>query len=182
MKTNIKAMALATGLIASVGVLLPLSAHAAIGDTQKTASVSVTVTPTITLDISNNANNITADSSDVAKGNIVATVTSNAHYQIALHATSHTDLTSATTSDNIPTIANGGTSALPAGTSAWGIKKPGDATGTYTGLTTSAVPFFTSNVNGTATPTTFEVGIRVAPSLSAGTYSTEVTVTASTTS
>lgn len=180
MKTNIKAAVLATGLIASAGALLPLSVQA-IGETTETASISVNVKPTITLDISSNtADSIVAETNTVSKGIITAKVTSNAHYEISLSA-ANPDLTSASTTDKIEAIPNGGTSTLPTGTSAWGIKKPTD-TDLYTGLTASNVPFFTSNVNGNATPTEFEVGIMVAPSLSAGTYSTEVTVTASTTS
>ncbi len=179
MKTNIKAMALATGLIASVGALLPLSAHA-VGETTKTASVSVTVNPTISIDAATGGS-VVADSG-IQEGNINVTITANKSYKIQLSAATAADINMHADgiTENIPS-----SNTVTAGTNSWGIKKKpttGSATDatSYSAITTTPVDFYTSSA-GTGTGSVesiFKFGVAVSPSLPAGTYTSNITVTA----
>lgn len=181
MKTKTKAAVLATGLIASVGVLLPLSAHA-VGETTKNTSVSVTVNPSISIDAAT-GDTVTADTG-VQKGNINVTITANKAYTIKLSATTAADVNmhAEGITETIPTTSN-----VVAGTNGWGIKKKptaGSATDatTYSAITTTPTTFYTSTA-GTGSSnvkSVFEFGVAVSPSLPAGTYVSNITVTAST--
>lgn len=180
MKTNTKAAVLAAGLIAGVSAALPLSAYAVSATPQPT--VSVTVNPTISIDAATGGS-VTADNS-IKPGNINVTITANKAYKIQLSATTAADVNLHVDgiTENIPATNN-----VVAGTSGWGIKKKpttGSDTNasTYSAITTSPVDFYTSSAgtgNGSVT-STFEFGVAVSPSLPAGTYTSNITVTAST--
>lgn len=180
MKTNNKAVALATGLIASVGALLPLSAHA-VGETTKTASVSVTVNPTISIDAATGGS-VVADSG-IQTGNINVTITANKSYKIQLSAATATDVNMHADgiTENIPS-----SDAVTAGTNSWGIKKKpttGDNTtnaDNYSAITTTPIDFYTSSAGTgeSSVESIFEFGVAVSPSLPAGTYTSNITVTA----
>lgn len=181
MNKKFKSVMIASSTLAVLASLIPMASYAV----TDTANVSVKVSPYITIDATAPAN-IGSDTEGVtpntlAKGTFSATVTANKGYTLSLHAT-QPNLTSAA-SDAILAIAAGGTSSLPAGTTAWGVQKQADATannGVYTGLTTSPVEFFRSATAADKILTSFNVGIMVTPSIPSGTYSTDVTITAST--
>lgn len=182
MKNQVKLGLVAGGILAGIASLAPLTTYAATTDT-KTSTVTVTVSPVLTLDSATNAS-LTADSARVVDTTFSAKVTANKGYTISLHTPTSTALKSTTTgvTDTIPTAA-----ALTAGTNGWGIKKKSadnsttDATG-YTALTTSPVQFYkaTSGTAAAGATTTFTVGVAIAPTLTAGSYTTNLTVTAAT--
>lgn len=180
MKTKTAAIMLSTGLIAGVGALLPFSAYAA-GETTPTKAVSVTVSPTISIDAANGGS-VTA-STGIQEGTIDVTIRSNSSYKIQLSA-ANPALSASGITETIPS-----TSSVTAGTSGWGVKKKSaansatDAT-TYSQITTTPTDFYTATSgtgNGT-TMSTFKFGVAVSPSLPAGTYTTNITITALTTS
>lgn len=178
MKHN-KALLIAGGILASVAALAPMATYAA--SDSDTANVSVTVNPTITIDSTTDFSQ-TMTSSNIITGNISATITANKAYRISLSA-AEPALKASGTTDTIPANAN-----VAAGTNAWGIKKKGGTTNNdnntnasaYTAITTSSVVFYNAPAGATGVKTDFAVGISIAPSLSAGTYATTVTVTAAT--
>lgn len=132
---------------------------------------SMTVPKVLTLSNVSGGSVIEATVDELATGTLSAKVTSNTGYTISLSATNPA-LTMSGTSN---TIAAG--NAVTANT--WGIKKNGESA--YTGLTTTAVPFFTSTGAAPAGVTTpFEIGVKVDATVPAGNYSTIVTVTAAT--
>lgn len=180
MKTKTMAMVLATGLVAGIGALLPFSTYA-VGETTKTAGIAVTVTPTISIDAANGGS-VTADNG-IQEGTIDVTIKSNSAYKIQLSA-AKPELTAEGVTETIPSTDN-----VTAGVSGWGIKKKSplnsatDAN-TYTAITTTPTDFYTAT-NGTGngtTMSTFKFGVAVSPSLPSGTYTTDITITASTTS
>ncbi len=181
MKTK-KTLIIAGTLVAGLGALVPMSTYA-VSATPKTANVSVTVNPTITIDATTDFSK-EMDATNVITGTIGATITSNAPYSISLNTDAgKTALSSSTTSDTIPAGKD-----IASGTNAWGIKKKGGATNNdnasdasdYTAITASPVVFYNAAAGATGAVTNFTVGISIAPSLAAGTYSTQVTVTAAT--
>ncbi len=184
MNKRIKGIMIAGGTLAALGSLVPMSSYAASSAT-KTANIQVTVSPTITVDIVNDANIGEITPNTTGTGSFTTKVTSNKGYTLSLSAPTAADTAlrqeGSTSSDTIPAIPNGGTSALPSGTTAWGIQTAAqNGTNNYTGITTSPVVFYTSATGGADLKTTFNVGIMVAPTISSGTYKTTVTVTANT--
>jgi len=138
-----------------------------------------TLTLTVTSDV-----NIAPNISEVMTGNFTATVSSNAPYNIALSANENypTALT-ADSGDEIPAIADGQT--VQKGQNGWGIKCINSdkcEKTEYTGLTaysSAPVVYYSDTEVVTDAATEFEVGIGISPSLPAGTYATQVLVTAS---
>lgn len=173
---NLKGIMLASTVLAGTAALVPMTAYAVTQDT----TVKVTVSPTITIDAATGVNlpEVSGDNIDET-GKISVTVSANKAYTISLHAAqprmyplNESNVPDTTSSEFIP-------AGLPAkGTSAWGVKKSGESN--YTALTTSPEVFYTASAGAQGAVTDFPVGISVAPSLSAGTYETTVTVTAST--
>lgn len=158
-------------LTGALVALLPLATSAA--DTAST-TVSVTVERVLRLDAASGGNTIDLMANSVSTGSISAQVYSTAPYTISLSAAQPNLLHSTLPSTySIPASSN-----VVAGTNAWGVKKSGDSG--YTAVTTSPEVFYTGNA---ATPTAgtttnLEVGISLGGNLVAGTYSTDVTVTA----
>ncbi len=176
MNKKLKGLALAAGVLAGAGSLIPLTTYAI--DASPSPTVSVTVPATLTINGTRSASVTNATATAVGTGTLGVTVTTNKKYSISLSAAitslKHSDSSIA---DTIPAIASGGTSTLTAGTNKWGIKKAAAAAGQYTGLTTTSVPFYESNSGATGVETSFTVGVSIAATLTAGSYSTTVTAT-----
>lgn len=182
MKNQVKLGLLAGGILASFVALAPLTAYAVSVTSNPNPTVTVTVNPVLTLDSATSAS-LTADSSQVVDTTFNVKVTANKGYTISLHAPESTALTATgDISDSIPAA-----STLTAGTNGWGIKKKSadnsaDDANDYTAITGSAVQFYksTSGTIAAGVTTTFTVGVAIAPTLTAGSYSTNITVTAAT--
>lgn len=130
---------------------------------------SLTVENALTLsDVS--ATEITAKPSDIATGTLSAKVSSAAKYTISLSATEP-----ALTATDITDAINPGDATV---NNTWGVQKIGEST--YTGISTTPDVFYTSDAPSVAggSVTDFSVGVRVSPTLPAGSYSTDITVTA----
>ncbi len=141
----------------------------------KDGNITVNVTPTITLDVSDGVT-ATAEADTVATGTIEATVTSNSDYNVLLSATEPRLLGKENSNNYIPVVSD--TNPVKPGNDAWGIL---NASGLYSPITTTPSPFDnTKNSSNNSTTHTFDIGISISPSLPADTYSTEVTVTATT--
>ncbi len=130
---------------------------------------SLTVENALTL--SNvSATEITAKPSDIANGTLSATVSSGSKYTISLSA-EQPALSAADITDTI----NAGDATV---NNTWGIQKIGESA--YTAIGTAPAVFYTSaapSENG-GSVTDFNVGVRISPILPAGSYSTDITVTA----
>lgn len=124
----------------------------------------------------------------INKTTISATVQSNTPYALYLSAIQPNLINESANQYNIPA-----TSAVAAGKSGWGIMKKADESadggaGTYTAITDKLQKFYASDtitdssaaITTNGEVTTFNVGVGVANDQTAGTYSTTVTVTAST--
>lgn len=181
MKTKTKAAVLVTGLIAGVGAAIPFSAYA-VGETTKSTNIGVTVSPSITIDAATGST-VTADTG-ITEGDINVRITANKKYKIQLSATTAADVNMHATgiTETIPA-----TNTVVAGTSGWGIKKKTtagsstDAT-SYSAITTTPQDFYTSTAGtgASSAESIFKFGVAVSPSLPAGTYVSNITVTAST--
>lgn len=179
MKKTTKLGIVASGIVLGLSAFAPLTTYAATG----TSTVTVTVDPTITLDSITNAS-VTAKPTTVENTTFNARVITNKKYTISLTAT-NTALSASSTSDTIPAA-----STLTAGTNGWGVKKKGDNTTNntknedgYTAIssTLNADSVFYTAAAGTdanGVTTTFTVGVAVSPIIAAGSYSTQLTVTA----
>ena len=175
MKIKAKSAMLLGGVIAGFAAMIPMVTYAE----TKTADTSVTVNiaTSLTVEATGVTQNINAGSIS-EDGRIIATVKSNSPYTISLNAKEHADLKDPDNSyESIPASAT-----VVAGTDAWGIKKKGGASNEagYTAITTSPVVFYraAAGTGAESIVTDFTVGISITSSLSAGTYSTDVTVTA----
>lgn len=181
MKIKAKSAMLLGGVIAGFAAMIPMVTYAE----TKTADTSVTVNiaTSLTVEATGVTQNINAGSIS-EDGRIIAAVKSNSPYTISLNAKEHADLKDPDNSyESIPASAT-----VVAGTDAWGIKKKGGANNNdntsneagYTAITTSPVVFYraAAGTGAESIVTDFTVGISITSSLSAGTYSTDVTVTA----
>ena len=162
--------------LAPIAALSDSSAYA----TDRSSKFSVTVNPTLTLDpvVAPTALNFSTAALQTSKFSVK--VTSNKNYLIQLSATQPALVSSSNSAHTIPASNN------PSSThSGWGIKKY-DASGIeengYTAITTTPTTFYTGKLNGSSVTkeTVFTYGIGVASGQPAGTYSTTVTVTATT--
>lgn len=171
MEHFVKKLLVATGILAAASVtMLPLASHAT---DSATTTVTVNVQRTISLDAASGGDTINLVANQVNTGNISATVTSTAPYAIYLSADQPNLVHSELPSYFIPASSN-----VAVGTDAWGIKESGKSN--YTAISTEPAVFYTGNAATPAagTTTNLEVGISLGTNLAAGTYSTEVTVTA----
>ena len=148
-----------------------------------TTSFSIKIDKALTLSNVQGADIDKASFASVAEGTIKATVTSNSKYSISLSATEPNlklsgDPTGAQVIQASDTVTKGGASINGTLTSTWGVKKAG--ADDYTAITPSPVSFFTSTGKSaaTGTETILTVGVGVTPTLQAGSYSTQITVTA----
>lgn len=179
MKTSLKLAILAGGALACSGALVPLTSYAA--DNPSTIELSAKVLPTITLD-SASGFTVQGDAGAVMIGTVSTTVTSNTRYTIGFKvadSSTTTDMTSASTSDVIPAGTN-----VVENNSAWGIKTKTGAgddqnAANYTAVTKTSQTFYTSSSTANAATVNFKVGISTKKSQTAGSYSVDLTVTAS---
>ena len=179
MKKTTKLGIIAGGLVVGLSSLAPLTTYAATG----TSTVTVTVDPTITLDSVTNAS-VTAKPTTVEETTFSAKVITNKKYTISLTATNPA-LSASGITDTIPAA-----STLTAGTNGWGVKKKGSNTtsnttddSAYSAITSTlnANSVFYTAASGTVAAgvtTTFTGGVAVSPTITAGSYSTQLTVTA----
>jgi len=148
----------------------------------KNTNVTVENPKTLKLAVTN-AVNIETNINLIMTGEFVATVSSNAPYNIALSAADGSP-TALTSEDGHTIPAVTGSQTVQAGQNGWGIKCAESANCTktnYTGLTEYASPdiYFNSSSTAIDVDTKFEVGIGIDSSLPSGTYATKVLVTAS---
>lgn len=180
MEKHIQRLLVITGLLVGAGfAALPLASYAAPVEQFKAitkddrtlegnSQVNVIVGASLALDLAAGSVSIPLDYNAVKTGTIGATVTANQEYTVSLSAAEPRLVHAENSSYSIPASDN-----VAVGTDAWGVKKSGATT--YTGLTTTPVVFYTGT---SADSHSFEVGISLGSFLPAGTYSTDVTVTA----
>ncbi len=139
------------------------------------AGINVTVPKVITLDVSDGVN-ATADAYNVVTGEIVATVTSNnIDYEVLLSSEQPSLIGQKDSTNSIPVVSS--TNPVEKSNNAWGIL---NASNLYDPITKTPQQFYnTTTTNGKSTSYTYGVGISISPTLPADTYSTTVTVTAS---
>lgn len=180
MKTKVKAMALLGGTLAGLASMLPLTSYAIANPSDVT--ITATVNPAISLDAASGFS-VTGDAGEVMNGIISATVKANTQHTISFKVADSRTSTAMTdpnvTGDSIPASAN-----VVANNNAWGIKaKTGAADSAnadvYTEITKNNQVLYTSTGNSDgSTPIKFAVGISTSQSISAGSYSIDLTVTA----
>ncbi len=142
---------------------------------EQNGQIQVVVQPTLTLDAVSGMTK-TADPNHIITGEINATVTSNADYDVFLSAQEPNLIGKTNSANQIPTTS--ADNPVKVGNNAWGIL---NASGLYDPITTDKHIFHnTSTTNGNTTTHIFSVGVSISPVLPADTYSTEVTVTAAT--
>ena len=172
MEHFVKKLLAITGIMIVAGLaLLPVASYAA--ESSQNIDVEVVVARELRLDAASGGDTIDLVANRVNTGNISAQVYSTMPYTISLSAAQPNLVHSNLSSYFIPA-----SSKVAVGTDAWGVKKSGEDT--YTALGPDPAVFYTGNA---ATPddgttTNLEVGISLGTNLAAGTYSTEVTVTA----
>lgn len=180
MKKTQKFLILAGSVLVGAMSLVPLASYAE-EPTEKNGTVTVSVKPTLKLDVASRFATVSGNAGNVLNTKIEATVSSNRAYSVGFMVANEeaTNLRSPDTSivDVIPA-----SSDVRNNNSAWGIKKK-NADGTdeagYTAVTTTNVPFFSSTTGADARKLEFTVGISTKPGIASGSYSTDVTVTAS---
>ena len=158
--------------------IFPLTAYAA--TSTSSVSISATVNPSISIDAASGLS-LTGEAGAIMDGVISATITANTKYTIGLKVKDGSPSTAMVSEagDTIPA-----SSAIIANTNAWGVKKktgPGDSDNAdaYSEVTMTNANFFTSEGKSDGrTPVKFQVGISTAPSISAGSYSVNLTITA----
>ncbi len=146
---------------------------------KKDANIAVTIPPILTIDATSNMNE-TVSADGIATGTISATIIANTEYDIKL-SSDQPELRNG--SDTINVIAPVSTNNSSLTNNTWGIRTSGsDTSALYSPITTTPTNFLnttSANANGD-TVHTYDIGVKTAPSLPAGTYSTTVTITAST--
>ncbi len=136
------------------------------------ALIEVTVTPTLTLDVSGGSFSSQITPGQMVTGTIAATVTTNTTYNVTLKS-DKPNLTAA----GVSSTEIAASSDVVAGTNAWGIKKDG----AYAALTDTATEFDSTtedNANLGSHKHTWDIGISTAATIPTGTYSTDIIVTA----
>lgn len=176
------AVVLATLALAPVAALNGDSAYAATQD-QKPSKFSVTVNPTLTIDSVTTPATLEFSTAAVKETNFSVFVSSNKNYVIQLSADQPNLVSSSNSSHIIPASAT-----FSATQSGWGVKKTnsdGTSASAYTAITTTPTTFYTGSIGSTNAKnkeTKFTYGIGVVNGQPSGTYSTTVTVTATTAS
>lgn len=175
MKHNFKTkVMLAAGVLAGLASLAPMTTYAVTNPA--TATVTAVINPHITIDAANGGST-QGDAGNVLTTSISATITSNAKYTIAVKtATSETAMKAEGVTEGIPASAN-----VAKNTSAWAIKAKNDdgTDGAYTAMKATDTTLYTSNAGAVSgAKTDFTVGISTAPSITAGSYSVNLVITA----
>lgn len=174
------AVVLAALALAPVAAMNDNSAHAAT-QAQNTSKFSVTVNPILTIDSVTQPAALEFSTAAVKESAFSVFVTSNKTYLIQLSADQPNLVSSSNSNDIIPASAT-----FSASQTGWGIKKvnsDGTAASSYTAITATPTTFYTGSVTSAAVKnkeTTFNYGIGVASGQPSGTYSTTVTITATT--
>lgn len=183
----------------SVRCLVLASSEPDIPPVSSNATISVTVAPVISIDVSveaSNADKMDVDFTRVATSNIVTSVSSNYQYTVSISTEQSNLEQTSPTEHNIPMISAG--SDVKEGTNGWGIKKKKSALAngilgdtdddtkySPVGLGTGNPEVFYKSAGAEALtvenkkPLTFEVGVGVDAKLPSGKYSTLVMLTAS---
>ncbi len=142
-------------------------------------NVSVTIPNILTIDATSNMNAI-ANLNDITTGTISATISANTNYDVMLSSDQPNLQNGNDTTNTIKPVSINNTTLT---NNTWGIRTSGSSTNAlYSPITTTPTNFLnttSTNPNGSTTHT-YDIGAKVAPSLPAGTYSTTVTITAST--
>ena len=177
MKHNFKtkAVLVAGGVLAGLASLVPMTTYAI--DNPATATVTAKINPYITIDAASGGST-QGDAGKILTTSISATVTTNSKYTIAVKtATSETAMKAEGVTEGIPASAN-----VAENVSAWAIKaKNADGTedDVYTAMKATDTTLYTSNAGAvSAAKTDFTVGISTAPSITAGSYSVNLIITA----
>lgn len=163
--------------LAPIAALSDSSAYAA----DRSSKFSVTVNPTLTLDSVTTPTSLDFSTAALKTNTFSVYVSSNKNYVIQLSATQPNLVSSSNSSHIIPA-----SNTFSSTQSGWGVKKyntSGVEESGYTAITTTATTFYTGKLNGSNVKnqaTQFTYGIGVASGQAAGTYSTTVTVTATT--
>lgn len=173
MKTNriIRKALAVVGIFCSLStVFTPFASYA---DSSET-SINLVI-DAIPIEVEVSSDPIIISPGQIGTGSIRTTITSSLPYSISMRA----DKTALTndSSYEIPASSN-----ITAGVSGWGVKCTSASTVTcnktnYTALTTNDVVFASNSSNVVDASYDFMVGVSVAPSIPAGTYSTEITTT-----
>ncbi len=186
MEKKVKKLFIATGvLIATLVASIPLTSYADSQDSH-TSSVSVTVSPVITLEVLVDNDDPSTEAKDinievtpnmVGTGKFTTKVSSNKAYSLTLNARNgKTDMTldsdpNGTTPNKIP-----GTGNVTQGTTSWGVKL--SSAQDYEAIPATATEFHHSNQPVADDTASFDIGISVASNLVAGKYSGTLVVTA----
>lgn len=138
-------------------------------------NVNVTMPTVITIDAVAGMED-TAESNKIAEGTIIAKVSSNSEHKVMLSVEQPALRDKIISTAEISPTSD--TNPVEPGNNAWGIWN-GD-TKLYDPITTTEQTYYETITDGVENQKihTFGVGISISPSLPAGTYSTEVTVTA----
>ncbi len=138
------------------------------------SNVAIEVAPVLTIDATAGMEDV-VEANEITTGNISATVTANTAYQVMLSAAQTALRDANIANEEIPASAN-----VTPGTDAWGIAT-GNTDTPYAAITTSPTVYPATVTDGTEVAQKvhqFGIGVSVSSSLSSGTYSTIVTVTA----
>ncbi len=146
---------------------------------KQNANIAVTIPPILTIDAASGMDK-TVGADGIATGTISATIIANTEYDIKL-SSDQPNLQNGSDTINVIKPVPATNSSLANNT--WGIRTSGSDTNTlYSPITNTPANFLnttSTNTNGD-TVHTHDIGVKTAPSLPAGTYSTTITITAST--
>lgn len=174
MKNQVKVALLAGGVLVSLASFIPLTTYAV--DNPADVTITAVVNPAITLDAAEGFS-VKGDSGEILTGKVKATVRSNTKYTVSFKtATSETSMIAEDSPEVIPASAD-----VRKNNDAWAIRsKLADGTDSdYVAIDSVGKTLFTSNgTNDGTAPLQFEVGISTHQSITAGSYSVDLTVTA----
>ncbi len=145
----------------------------------KDANIAVTIPPILTIDATSNMNE-TVGTNGIATGTISATIIANTDYDVKLSSTQPELRNGSDTTNVIKPVSS---TNSPLANNTWGIRTSGSgSTALYSPITTTPTDFTNAKTTDSDGNTvhTYDIGVKTAPSLPAGTYSTTVTITAST--
>ncbi len=141
----------------------------------KDGNINVTMPTVITIDAASGMQD-TAEANKITEGTIIAKVTSNGEHEVLLSAVEPSLKDPKVTTAEVSPVSE--SNPAQPGNNAWGIWN--STTNTYDPITTEAKAYDETITDGIDSQKvhTYQVGISISPALPAGTYVTEVTVTA----
>lgn len=185
MERKVKKLFITVGAIAGLSVAaLPLTSYA-IEPATKNSSVSVTIAPILTLEVSVDSGSqgeaddemlLKLTPNMVGEGTFSAKVSTNKAYKLSLHSTD-TKLSYEGTPEEAAAYYIPGTGEVSVGENSWGLKL--STSEDYQSVPSSATVFYTGADPVSEAVTRFNVGIAAGPGLLQGKYSGTVVVTAS---